>query len=249
MQERDTTVWAWNVTIDSMTAIAAVAIMALGSAVQAAVGIGLALFVVPVLALIDPAYIPGPMLLAGTVLAVMTAWRERFALDRAGLRLSLAGLLIGTVVGAMALKAIQGPALPKIFGFLILLAVALSVFGPPVRATVVSLSLAGGAAGIMGTMVGIHGPPIALVFQNAEPAVARSMLGALFTAAYLGSVAALAAVGLFGWSELTRALILLPGVGLGLVAAPFIAPVINRTRLRWAILGVSTVSALTLLAR
>jgi len=94
-------------TIDSMTAIAAVAIMALGSAFQAAAGIGLALFVVPVLALIGPPYIPGPMLLAGTVLAAMTAWRERYALDCAGLRLSLAGLLIGTAVGAVALKAIQ----------------------------------------------------------------------------------------------------------------------------------------------
>jgi uncharacterized membrane protein YfcA len=83
---------------------------------------------VPVLALIDPAYIPGPMLLAGS--AAMTAWRERHALDRAGFCLSLAGLLIGTVVGAVALKALQGPALPKVFGVLVLFAVLLSIFGP-----------------------------------------------------------------------------------------------------------------------
>jgi hypothetical protein len=65
----------------------------------------------------------------------------------------------------------------------------------------------------------------------------------------LGSVAALVAVGLFGWSELTRAVILLPGVGMGLVAAPYIAPFINRSRLKWAILIVSSVSAVTLLVR
>lgn len=229
--------------------VAAVAIMALGSALQAAVGIGLALFVVPVLALIDPAYIPGPMLLAGTVLAAMTAWREKHAIDRPGLCLSLAGLLVGTIVGAAALKALQGPALTKVFGILILLAVFLSIFGPPMKATARSLSMAGGAAGIMGTMVGIHGPPIALVFQNADPAVARAMLGGFFAVAYLGSVAALVAVGLFGWSELTRAVILLPGVGLGLVAAPYIASLINRSLLKWAILIVSSVSALTLLVR
>jgi uncharacterized protein len=236
-------------TIGWISVVAAVAIMALGSALQAAVGIGLALLVVPVLALIDPAYIPGPMLLAGSVLAAMTAWRERQALDRPGLYLSLAGLLIGTIVGALALKALQGPTLPKAFGILVLLAVLLSIFGPPLKATGPSLSMAGGAAGLMGTMVGIHGPPIALVFQNADPAVARAMLGAFFTIAYLGAVAALVAVGLFGWPELTRAAILLPGVGLGLVAAPYIAPLINRSRLKWAILAVSSVSALTLLAR
>jgi len=111
------------------------------------------------------------------------------------------------------------------------------------------LSIAGGAAGIMGTMVGIHGPAIALVLQNAKPAIARAMLGAFFTAAYLCSVVALGAVGLFGWSDVARAVILLPGVGLGLVAAPYAAPFIDPMRLKWAILAVSTVSGMTLLTR
>jgi hypothetical protein len=101
----------------------------------------------------------------------------------------------------------------------------------------------------MGTMAGIHGPAIALVFQNSEPAAARAMLGAFFAVAYLGSVAALAMVGLFGWTHMMRALVLLPGVGLGLLVAPSIAPYIDRARLRWAILAVSTLSALVLLTR
>jgi len=235
------------VTLASVSA--AVAIMALGSAFQASVGIGLAMFVVPVLALIDPTYVPGPILLAGTVLAAMTAWRERDALDRVGLLLSLVGLLIGTVVGAVALKVLQGAALPKVFGGLVLLAVMLSIIGLPLKGTGLSLSVAGAAAGIMGTMVGIHGPPIALVFQNAQPAIARATLGAFFTAAYLGSVAALGAVGLFGWPQVASTAILLPGVGLGVIAAPYIAPFVDRSRLKWSILAVSTVSALTLLAR
>jgi uncharacterized membrane protein YfcA len=234
---------------DLLVALSAVAVMAIGSALQASVGMGLALFVVPLLAILDPAYIPGPMLLAGAVLALVTARRERHAIDMPGLGLSLAGLVGGTIAGALALKAFSGPALPKVFGVLVLLAVLISVVGPPVRATSMTLSVAGGAAGIMGTMVGIHGPAIALVFQDAEPATARAMLGAFFLVAYLGSVAALAAVGLFGWPHVVRAAILLPGVGLGLLAAPSIAPYVDRTRLRWAIVCVSTLSALVLLAR
>jgi uncharacterized membrane protein YfcA len=234
---------------DWPTALIAITIMALGSAFQAAVGLGLALFVVPLLALIDPIYVPGPMLLAGTALAAMTAWRDRASIDRSGLQRSLVGLAVGTIVGAVALKALAAPALPKLFGVLVLLAVVISVFGPPLKATPMNLAVAGGASGIMGTMVGIHGPAIALAFQDAEPAAARAMLGVFFAVAYVGSVAALVAVGLFGWPQLLRAAILLPGVGLGLLAAPHIAPFIDRRRLRWAILGVSTVSALTLLAR
>jgi uncharacterized protein len=92
--------------------------------------------------------------------------------------------------------------------------------------------IAGSAAGIMGAMVGIHGPPISLVFQNAEPRVARGMLGAFFSVAYLGAVAALAAFGLFGVPQIVRAVILIPGVVVGLIVAPHIAPYIDGARLR-----------------
>jgi uncharacterized protein len=154
--------------------------MAIGSALQASIGIGLALFVVPVLALVDRSFIPGPMLLAGVVLALLTAYRERTAVDVAALRSSLIGLAIGTIVGALALQLVSGPNLDKTFGGLVLLAILISVSGYKFNATPRSLSVAGGAAGIMGAMVGIHGPPISLVFQNTEPRVARAMLGAFF---------------------------------------------------------------------
>jgi uncharacterized membrane protein YfcA len=227
----------------------AVAIMAIGSALQASVGIGLALLVVPVLALVDQGFIPGPMLLAGVVLALLTAYRERTAIDGPALRSSLVGLAVGTIVGALTLRLVAGPNLDKIFGALVLLAVLLSVSGVKFNATSRSLMLAGGAAGVMGAMVGIHGPPISLVFQNAEPRVARAMLGAFFSMAYLGAVAALAAFGLFGIPELVRAGILLPGVVIGLVVAPRLARHIDAKRLRFIILGIAVASGLTLVLR
>ncbi|HXN69346.1 MAG TPA: TSUP family transporter, partial [Bradyrhizobium sp.] len=97
--------------------------MAIGSALQASVGIGLALLVVPVLALVDQSFIPGPMLLAGVALTVLTAWRERTAIDVPALRNSLIGLAIGTILGALALGFAFGPQLDRIFGGLVLLAV------------------------------------------------------------------------------------------------------------------------------
>ncbi len=227
----------------------AVAIMAMGSALQASVGIGLALLVVPLLALVDQSFIPGPMLLAGVMLASLTAYRERTAIDVAALRSSLIGLAIGTILGALALKLASGPHLDKVFGGLVLLAVLLSVSGYKFNATPRSLMVAGGAAGMMGAMVGIHGPPISLVFQDTQPRVARAMLGAFFSVAYLGAVAALAAFGLFGIPELVRAAILLPGVVVGLVAAPYLARHIDGKRLRLFILGIAAASGLLLLVR
>jgi len=227
----------------------AIAIIAIGSAFQASVGIGLALFVVPLLALVDQSFIPGPMLLAGVILVLITAYRERAAIDVPALRSSLVGLVIGTIAGAVGLRFTSGPTLGKTFGVLVLLAVFLSVTGYRFTATRRSLMIAGGAAGIMGAMVGIHGPPISLVFQNAEPRVARGMLSGFFSVAYLGAVAALAAFGMFGVPQIVRAAILTPGVVVGLIVAPHIAPYIDGARLRLIILAVAATSALVLLVR
>ena len=223
--------------------------MAIASALQASVGIGLALLAVPLLVLLSPWLVPGPMLLAGSFLAFATAYRERHALDSGSFTLSLLGLLAGTVLGAVTLSTISIEHINRVFAILILLAVALSFAGPRLRPTRLALFAGGGGAGIMGTMVGIHGPPIALVFQNARPAQTRAMLGAFFFVAYLGSVLALAVVGLFGKLQLVLAAELLPGVVCGLLAAPFGAGFFNPARLRVAILGISASSALLLLFR
>jgi uncharacterized protein len=227
----------------------AIAAMAIGSALQASVGIGLALFVVPLLALVDQSFIPGPMLLAGILLTLMTAYSERAAIDVRALRSSLVGLAIGTVAGVCTLKYASGPHLDKTFGVLVLLAVLVSVAGYRITATPLSLLIAGGASGVMGAMVGIHGPPISLVLQNSEPRVARAMLSAFFSIAYLGAVAALTIFGLFGIPQLVRAGILIPGVMIGLIASRFISQHINDGRLRAIIVGIAAASAIALLVR
>jgi uncharacterized membrane protein YfcA len=232
-----------------VTVIAANAIMSIASALQASVGIGLALLAVPLLALLDPRLVPGPMLLAGSLLALASACRERHAVDAKSFGLSLLGLAIGTVFGAVVLSMISTEYLSKVFAILILLAIALSVAGLRVRPTRAALFAGGGAAGVMGTMVGIHGPPMALVFQHARPDQARAMLGAFFFVAYVGSVVALAVFGLFGMLQLKLAAGLLPGVVAGLLAAPLLTGFISPARLRVAILSISAASALLLLLR
>lgn len=229
---------------------AAVLVMAAGSAVQAAIGIGLALIAVPLLALIDVRFVPGPMLLAGVVVALGTAVRERKAIHRPDLALSLVGLAVGTLFGAAALKVAAGAAnLNRVFGALVLLAVALGVIGPKIEPTRRALLLGSGAAGVMGTMVGIHGPPISLIFQNARPEFARAMLGAFFAVAYCATIAALAVTGLFGQAELGLGLLLLPGTVAGLLIAPRVARFLDRQHLRIIILTISGISGALLLVR
>lgn len=235
--------------LSPLTLAAAFAIMAAASIIQVTVGMGMALIAVPLLALVEPRFIPGPMLAAGLVVTVAMAYRGRRNLDSKDLGWSIAGLAGGTLAGAAALAYLSGPALPKLFGALVLAAVAISVSGVRVAPTRRAFLIAGGAAGVMGTMVGIHGPPIALVLQNAKPDTIRAMLGAFFTVAGAGSVVALAAVGLFGTQELVLSAILVPGVVAGLLIAPLFGRLVAGRVMRIAILTVSAAGGVMLILR
>ena len=231
------------------TILVAISAMAFGCAFQAALGLGFALLAAPVLALLDPAFVPGPMLLAGTVLPALMAFGERAAIDRRMLMICLAGLLVGTVIGALALQAFQGMNLQRLFGVVILIAVGVSIAGVAVTTNLRSLLAAAGVSGVMGVMAGLHGPAISLAFQKSEPRVARAMLGAYFTAAYLSAVAAQALIGAFGAPEIGRTIVLLPGVAIGLALAPLTRRFVNRERLRIAILAIAAVSGLILVLK
>ncbi|MBV9250703.1 MAG: TSUP family transporter [Acetobacteraceae bacterium] len=230
----------------STLAIANLAIAA-GAALQAATGMGMALLAVPLLLLLDPAFVPGPSLAAVFLLSAIVAWRERTAIDPRVFTTALAGLFAGTVIGAWLLLLLAGIPANSVFAVLILSAVLLSISGariPPSRAAL----LAGGAAsGVLGTISGVQGPPIALVLQHEPPEQLRALLCAFFATASGLSLVALSISGLFGTRQIYLAIQLTPGVILGLTIAPSIRRRINRQRARASVLTISSMSAVALL--
>jgi len=227
----------------------AIAIVAAGAALQAATGMGMALFAAPLLVLIDPSFVPGPALCTVVVLSAAVAWRERGAIDRRILSTALLGLAGGCLVGVTALALLSGFDLARIFAVLILLVVILSLTGLRWRTSRVTLLTGGAAAGVLGTMFGVHGPPIALVLQHEEPARLRATLCAFFTIGATVSLAALAVAGLLTGRDIGRGLELLPGVAIGLAVAPLLARRLDQRRARFCVLAISSLSALALLLR
>ena len=57
--------------------LAASAIITLGATVQATVGFGLGLVAAPVLLLIEPRLVPGPLMSEGVILSLLIAYRDR----------------------------------------------------------------------------------------------------------------------------------------------------------------------------
>jgi uncharacterized membrane protein YfcA len=225
------------------------AVIAAASALQAGTGMGMALLAAPLLVFVDPALVPGPMLCAVVVLSLGVGWRERVAIDWQVLALALLGLVVGSVIGALVLVLLAGVHLAPIFAAVILAAVLLSVLGPHVHASRPALLIGGAAAGIVGTMFGVHGPPIAIVLQHETPERLRAILCAFFAAGCTISLLALAIVGAFGVSQIGPGLAMMPGVAIGFACAPLVARVLDRRRARIAVLTISTLSALALLPR
>ena len=235
--------------MDAGLIVVAILIVAVGSALQAATGMGMALFAAPLLALVDPALVPGPALCAVMVLSALVAWRERQAVDRAIVGIALLGLATGSALGAVVLRLLAGLDLSHVFAVLILVMVALSIAGLHIRTSRPALLIGGAAAGILGTMSGVQGPPIALVLQHQPPDRLRATLCAFFAAGSVISVSALALSGVFGPHQAAAALWLLPGVPLGLIVAAPLARHIDRRRARFAVLAISSLSAVALLLR
>jgi len=225
-------------------------IMVLGSLLQASVGFGIALFVVPMLILLNPAFIPGPMLFASLFLAAIMAFRGWQAIDRMKLNYALGGLLLGTVVAALGLTILAADKLPKVFGVIILMAVVISVSGIHIPLTRSNLVSAGAVSGVMGTIAGIHGPPIALLFQRQAGRTVRGTLAVFFVIGYSVALVALFLVGRFGEREIKLGLALAPGVIAGYLIARFTTKLLDKGHwLRIAILSVATLSAIALLFR
>jgi len=230
----------------SAVALASLA-MVLGGVIQASVGLGFALAAIPIIAVIETAFIPGPIMLAGMVMVIVIALRNRAVIDRAEIGIGVAGLAFGTALGAAGLSLIPPAWSRPAFGILILVAVFVSVAIPPPRLSHGKLLTAGAASGVMGTMVGLHGPPLGLVYQNEDPARTRVMLSTFFIPGTLISISALALLGRFGQREILLGLLMIPGPLVGLALAPLVARHLDRTRTRYAILAIAAVSGALLL--
>jgi len=229
--------------------VAAGAAVLLGSVVQGAVGFGLALVAAPILFLIDPRLVPGPMIFASMVLTVLVAIRDRHDVDVPGIGWGLVGRLPGTLLGAAMLALLTPEQLAGPFGALVLLGVVLSASGLRVALNPRTFMAAGLLSGFMGTASSIGGPPIAMLYQHAPGSRLRGTLSAYFTIGGVMSLAAIAFVGRFGASELFWGACLAPGAAIGFAISSPLSRRLDAGFTRHAVLSVAAMAGLSVIVR
>jgi uncharacterized membrane protein YfcA len=222
----------------------ATAIVTTAAALQGSAGFGFSLFSAPILAWLDPALVPAPLILACTLLLSLTAWRERSAVDLKGIGWILGGRVPGTVAGALALAALSQRTLTLGLGVVVLLAVGISVKSAHFERKPRLLVLIGVVSGFMGITSAIDGPPVAILYQHERGALVRSTLATYFLLGAAMSIVALTLVGRIGRHELELALGLWPGIALGFVSSHWIGRWLDRGRTRLAVLLVAACAGL-----
>ncbi|MBW0091898.1 sulfite exporter TauE/SafE family protein [Pseudonocardia sp. KRD-184] len=224
-------------------------VVAVGALVQGTVGFGLALVAAPLLAILDPALVPVPLLMITAVHALLTLRREYGDTDWRGVGWALLGRLPGIGLGVLAVSTFPPRLFVAAVGLTVLVCAALSVVRWRLRPTVPALLVAGLVSGAGGTASSIGGPPVALLYQGDTGPRVRSTLAAYFTAGTLLSIAALAVGGQVDGADLLAGGLLVVPMLAGFALSGPARPLLDRGWTRPAVVTLAAAGALALLVQ
>ncbi len=216
-----------------------------GAFLQGLAGYGIGTLSAPLLFLISPLFLPGPLILNAVLLTILILWRSRSSLSFRPVRFAIGGDIVGTLLAVVTLALLTARGFELAFGILILLAVILSVVGIHPALNPRNSVIAGAASGYMGTITAVGGPPIALIYQNEKGPLVRANLSAFFLFASLASAVALFFSGFIGTREWWLFATLLPGTVIGFLASGHLVNRIPFGALRPIILGIAAIAGVS----
>jgi uncharacterized membrane protein YfcA len=229
--------------------IGASAAMALGALVQGSVGFGASLVAAPLLVLIDPVFVPGPITVAALLVNVVMLSTRREGAAEHDIRWAMLGLVPGTAAAGVTLLLLPHDGLSIAVSVLVLAAVLVTASGLAVHRGRAALLGAGTVSGFMGTISGIGGPPVALVYQHEPAVVLRRTLPRYFLVGGAISAVTLIAVGHLDAHDVALALALVPGLAVGLAGAVPLSGHVDKRTARPFVLGLSALAAAVVLVR
>ncbi len=220
-----------------------------GAFVQAGLGMGFGQAAAPLLALIDPQLVPGPVLMIGFATACWGAWREREQIVWSEVWTGSIGRIFGAAAATAVLAILTGRnTFMLIFGVLIGVSVLISAAGWRLPFNRTNLVAMASISGLTGTITSIGAPPLAIVYANQDPKQARPTLSAFFA---FGCAISLAGLFITGWSkpsDISVAILMAPAMIAGTIIAGLVKDRFDK-RYRGLLLALAGAAAIVLIAR
>ena len=224
-------------------------VMAIGACLQGAVGFGSNLIAAPLLILLDESYVPAPIVLASLLLNAQMIRREGQGAFDPTVKPAMVSQVPGAIGAGLVLAVLPERALSLLFAALVLVAVGVSAAGWHLRPTRRTLVGAGLAAGFMGTISGIGGPPVALVYQRSSGPALRATLSRFFLVGGFVSLVVLGVSGQIDGDNLRACLVTIPASVAGFAVSAPIARRLDKGSIRPVVLGLSSLAAVAVLVR
>lgn len=223
----------------------------LGSLVKGVAGIGLPMVAIPILTFVMDVRDATPMIVGPAMVAnifqIVEARRARLPLGQ--IAPIMAGVLIGTYLGALIVVNVHPQAMVGVMGGIILGFVAFSFIGKtpkiPERGRGLLGFGAGGGAGVVGGMTGVFGPVLAIytLSLNLPKDTFVWAMGVLLLLASSGLGASYASLGALPFWVVIASLAATVPTYVGMVAGSRLRKVISQRLFRNVILGILAVIA------
>ena len=212
--------------------------VAAGSLVQASAGIGIALVASPVLMAVDPAFVPLPLILGGTVVGIRNVTMEFSGFDAKRWRKCLLGAPVGLVLGELALAGLSERGLTLAVGVLVVLSVVAvgSGWKPPSRRWM--SVLAGVLTAFTLRVAALPGPPYAILHHDDPPQVLRPNLAGFVMVLSAVVTVRLLVGGAIDGAAVGRIALVMGSAVIGLVLAPPVRRWVDGEWFRPGLLGV-----------
>lgn len=220
-----------------------------GAVVQSSAGLGVGLVASPLVTLLDPALMPGSLLIAGTVLPAFVLAREVRHADWPGVSWALAGRLAGTFAGVWVVASVSPRLLGVVVGSVVLAVAVSTVAGRPLPRKPWTLLTAGVISGASGTSTSIGGPPVALLYAGGSGPQVRASLSAFLVGGNALAVTALALSGHLPGRDVSAGALLACFAAAGFTVAARLPRFLDGGRLRAVVLVLASGSAAILIAR
>jgi uncharacterized membrane protein YfcA len=216
---------------------------------QGSLGFGFAILSVPTMGLLDGRLAPVPQLLLAAPLTAAMLFRERGDVDWRGVGWVLLGRLPGALTGIWMLSTVTPGALDIAIGACVLLGVVVLASGKAIPRRPLSQVVAGFASQVFAILSSIGGPPLALLYRDADAKTMRATLAAIFSIGVVITISSRVIASAIRVSDLVVAAYCLPGLAAGLWASRLIIPRLKPAAFRAAILVLSALASVGLVVR
>ena len=225
-------------------------IVYIASSAQSLFGMGWGMIAAPFLALLDPSLIPSTIVFLGFFAALFPGIRYFKDIHWETFRPSISGRIFGSILaGWIAAYVVASGKIEIIVGIVLLMSTLISALTVKrIAQNSYNHFFAGTASGILGTIVGVGGAPMGIIYQNENPSIVRANNNLFFTIGSLVSFIVLISAGVIEDYHIIYGFLMLPPLFFASYTSKFLLTYTSKI-LKTYILSICSFSSLLLIAR